>query len=161
VTDKANPVAISRASYPDVAYAHQGWFSDDHRYFYLDDEGDESSGRGEAAKGTRTLVFDLADLDDPIMAKEYVGTTKAIDHNLYVKGNRVYQANYTSGLRILDISDPVNPREVGYFDTYPTNDATAFNGAWSTYPYFRSGAIVVTGIGEGLFLVRDRTQAVP
>jgi choice-of-anchor B domain-containing protein len=161
VTDKANPVAISRASYPDVAYAHQGWFSDDHRYFYLDDEGDESSGRGEAAKGTRTLVFDLADLDDPIMAKEYVGTTKAIDHNLYVKGNRVYQANYTSGLRILDISDPVNPREVGYFDTYPTNDATAFNGAWSTYPYFKSGAIVVTGIGEGLFLVRDRTQAVP
>ena len=161
VTDKANPVAVSRASYPDVAYAHQGWFSDDHRYFYLDDEGDEGSGKGEAAKGTRTLVWDLADLDDPIMVKQYVGVTKSIDHNLYVKGNRMYQANYTSGLRILDISDPVNPREVGYLDTYPDNDNTAFNGAWSTYPYFKSGTIIVTGIGEGLFLVKDRTQAVP
>ena len=161
VTDKSNPIAVSRASYPDVAYAHQGWFSDDHRYFYLNDEGDESSGRGEAAKGTRTMVWDLADLDDPILAKEYVGTTKAIDHNLYVKGNRMYQANYTSGLRILDISDPGNPREVGYLDTYPADDNTAFNGAWSTYPYFRSGTILVTGIGEGLFLVKDRTQAVP
>ncbi|HRP08730.1 MAG TPA: choice-of-anchor B family protein, partial [Gemmatimonadales bacterium] len=161
VTDKASPVAISRASYPNVAYAHQAWLTDDHRYLYLNDEGDESSGVGEAGKGTRTMVWDLADLDDPIMIKEHVGTTRAIDHNLYIKGNRMYQANYSSGLRILDISDPANPREVGYLDTYTKDDATSFNGAWSNYPYFKSGTIVVTSIGEGLFLVRDRTQAVP
>lgn len=161
VTDKKNTVALSHAAYPNVSYAHQGWFSDDHRYFYLDDEGDESSGKGEAAKGTRTLVWDLSKLEDPVLVKEYVGVTKSIDHNLYVKGNRVYEANYTSGLRILDISDPTNPREVGFFDTYPTDDATAFNGAWSTYPYFKSGTIIVTSIGEGVFFVRDRTSAVP
>jgi choice-of-anchor B domain-containing protein len=161
VTDKKNPVAISNASYPDVAYAHQGWLTEDHRFYYLNDEGDESSGAGEAGKGTRTLVWDLTDLDDPILLKQHVGETKAIDHNLYVKGNRIYESNYTSGLRILDISDPTNPREVGYFDTYPADDATSFNGTWSNYPYFKSGTIIVTGIGEGLFLVRDRTQAVP
>ena len=161
VTDKANPIAISRASHPDVGYTHQGWLTDDHRYFYVNDELDEQSGKGKAAEGTRTMVWDLADLDDPVLLKEHVGVTKAIDHNLYVKGNRMYQANYTSGLRILDISDPANPREVGYFDTYPNNDNVQFAGSWSNYPYFKSGTIVVTGIGEGLFLVRDRTQAVP
>lgn len=161
VTDKANTKAISRASYPAVGYAHQGWLTDDHRYFYLGDELDEGAGQGEAAKGTRTLIFDLADLDDPVLVKEHVGTTPATDHNMYIKGNRMYQANYQAGLRILDISDPVNPREVGYLDTTPEGTTAQMSGAWSNYPYFKSGAIVVTSVGEGLFLVKDRTQAVP
>ncbi len=161
LTDKKNPVAISRASYPNVAYAHQAWFTDDHRYLYLNDEGDESTGKGEAAKGTRTLVWDLADLSDPILVKEHVGVSKAIDHNLYVKGDRMYQANYTSGLRILDISDPRNPKEVGFMDTHPGDDGKpSFAGAWSVYPYFKSGAIVITSIGEGVFFVRDMSRKV-
>ncbi len=161
VTDKAAPVAVSRASYPNVAYAHQAWLTEDHRYLYLGDELDEGSGQGEAGKGTRTLVWDLTDLDDPILVKEHIGARRATDHNLYVKGNRMYQANYSAGLRILDITDPKNPREVGYFDTSPGEDTPAMNGAWSNYPFFKSGTIVISSIGEGLFLVRDRTQVVP
>jgi choice-of-anchor B domain-containing protein len=161
VTDKANPKAVSNASYPAVGYAHQGWLTDDHRYFFLGDELDEGAGQGEAAKGTRTLIFDLADLDDPVLVKEWVGTTPATDHNMYIKGNRIYQANYQAGLRILDISDPVNPREVGYLDTTPSGTTAQMSGAWSNYPYFRCGTIVVTSVSEGLFLVRDRTQTVP
>jgi choice-of-anchor B domain-containing protein len=161
VTDKKNPVYISRASYPNVAYAHQAWLTDDHKYLYLNDEGDESAGQGEAAKGTRTLVWDVQDLTDPVLVKEHVGTTKAIDHNLYVKGDRMYQANYTSGLRILDISDPRNPKEVGFLDTHPGDDGRpSFSGSWSVYPYFKSGSIVVTSIGEGVFFVKDRTRTV-
>jgi choice-of-anchor B domain-containing protein len=161
VTDKKNPVYISRASYPNVAYAHQAWLTEDHKYLYLNDEGDESAGQGEAAKGTRTLVWDVQDLDDPVLVQEHVGTTKAIDHNLYVKGDRMYQSNYTSGLRILDISDPRNPKEVGFLDTHPGDDGKpSFAGSWSVYPFFKSGAIVVTSIGEGVFFVRDRTRPV-
>ena len=159
LSDKKNPVAISRASYPNVAYAHQAWLTDDHKYLYLNDEGDESQGQGEAGKGTRTLVWDLTDLSDPILVKEHVGTSRAIDHNLYVKGDRMYQANYTSGLRILDISDPKNPKEVGFMDTHPGDDGTpSFNGAWSVYPYFKSGTIIVTSIGEGVFFVKDKSR---
>ncbi|MEO5797833.1 MAG: choice-of-anchor B family protein [Gemmatimonadales bacterium] len=167
VTDKSHTVAIAHSAYPDVQYAHQGWFTDDHRYFYLDDEGDETNaaadttGKLEAAKGTRTMIWDMSKLDDPVLAGTYVGTTKSIDHNLYVKGNRLYEANYSSGLRIMDISDPKKPREVGFFDTYPADDAVQFTGAWSTYPYFKSGTIIITSIGEGVFFVRDRTQTVP
>ena len=38
MTDKAKPKVISRATYPKVGYTHQGWLTEDHRYFYLDDE---------------------------------------------------------------------------------------------------------------------------
>jgi choice-of-anchor B domain-containing protein len=155
VTDKQNPKAISRATYPNVAYSHQGWLSDDHRFFYMNDEGDEGQ---RLVPRTRTLVWDLTDLEDPQLVKEHLGTAGSIDHNLYVKGNLVYQSNYTSGLRILDISDPANPKEVGWFDTapYADDDRPSFSGSWSNYPFFKSGTIAVSSIGEGLFLVKKR-----
>ena len=157
VTDKSAPKALSTATYPAVAYAHQGWFTDDQRYFFLGDELDESAG----IEKTRTMIWDLQDLEDPILVKQFMGTTPATDHNMYVKGNRMYQSNYQAGLRILDISDPTSPREVGYLDTTPDGTTNSMSGSWSNYPYFKSGTIVVTSGGEGLFLVRDRTQAVP
>ena len=154
VTDKADPRPIASASYPSVAYAHQGWLSEDHRYFYMNDEGDELS---NDLPGTRTLIWDVEDLDDPLLAAEHFGETKATDHNLYVRGNFMYQSNYLAGLRILDISDPINPVEVGYIDTVPYGENNpAMSGSWSNYPFFRSGAIIVTSGREGLFVVRKR-----
>jgi len=156
VTDKANPVALGRASYPNVSYAHQGWFDDEQRYFYMNDELDELDGNVE---GTRTLIWDLSRLDDPILAREYIGPVMASDHNLFVLGDRVYMANYGSGLRVLDISDRTNPHEIAFFDSAPYNEdepghsATA-SGAWSNYPFFRSGVVVFTSVREGLFIVR-------
>jgi choice-of-anchor B domain-containing protein len=118
----------------------------------VDDEGDELAG---TVQGTRTLIWDISDLDDPVLAGQYISESKAIDHNLYVKGNLIYQSNYTSGLRVLDISDPVKPHLAGHFDTTPNdNDETVFAGSWSNYPYFKSGTIVVSSINEGLFVVQ-------
>jgi choice-of-anchor B domain-containing protein len=154
VTDKASPKSIAVASYPNVAYTHQGWLTVDHRYFYINDELDEVNG---SVEGTRTLVWDVTDLDDPLLAREHIGTQRSVDHNLYVKGDRMYQSNYNSGLRVLDISDPENPVEVGWFDTHPQggNDPS-MSGSWSNYPYFESGTIVVTDIENGLFILRER-----
>jgi hypothetical protein len=67
-----------------------------------------------------------------------------------VKGGFVYQANYRAGLRILK---PPR-REVAYFDIYPSNDNASFNGAWGNYPFFDSGLVVVSGIEQGLFILR-------
>ena len=73
----------------------------------------------------------------------------------------MYQSNYVSGLRILDISDPANPREVAYFDSVPVggNDP-GFAGSWSNYPFFESGIIVFTSMREGLLIVRKRRQPI-
>ncbi|MEX2465747.1 MAG: choice-of-anchor B family protein [Gemmatimonadota bacterium] len=156
VTDKANPVTLGRMSYPNVAYAHQGWFDEEQRYFYMNDEIDELAGTVE---GTRTIVWDLTELDDPIVANEYIGPVMASDHNLYVVGDRMYQSNYGSGLRVLDISDRTNPREIAFFDSAPYNDdepghSAGQSGAWSNYPFFESGVVIFTSVREGLFIVR-------
>ncbi len=153
VTDKDNPVGISIGQYPNAGYTHQGWTSEDLRYYYVNDELDEMQGLAEK---TRTMIFDISDLDDPVLVKEHLGTHASTDHNLYIRGNLMYQSNYNSGLRVLDISDPENPTEVAYFDVAPqaNDDEAGFSGAWSNYPYFESGTIVVTGIGSGLFMLR-------
>jgi len=152
VTDKKAPKAISRVTYPNVAYAHQGWLTEDHKYFFLNDEGDEPR---PGIDKTRTLIFDFTDLENPTLLKEHMGVEHTHDHNLYIKGNLMYQANYRSGLRILNVSDPANPREVAFFNTAPFMEKTpGFNGAWSVFPYFKSGTIIVNSIEQGLFIVR-------
>lgn len=154
VTDKDNVVAVSRASYPDVAYAHQGWLTEDHRYFFLGDELDEANTEDGR---TRTLVWDITDLDDPQLVTEYRSDAVATDHNLYVHGTLMYQANYEAGLRIVDISDPENPLEIGFFDTVPYQaNSVAMSGAWTIFPFFDSGVILVTSRWEGLFILKKR-----
>ena len=152
VTDKQNPFTISEVSYPNSAYTHQGWFDQDQRFFILGDELDESSIGGK----TRTLVFDLKDLDNPLLYHSYFGTTNAIDHNGYVKGDLFYLANYTAGIRVIDISDLENKNmsEIGFFDTFPNHNSTTFDGAWNVYPFFESGVIAISDINGGLFLIK-------
>jgi choice-of-anchor B domain-containing protein len=154
VTDKQNPRALSRASYPNAASAHQGWFGDGQRYFYMTDERDE----GPAVPRTRTLIWDLSDLESPRLAREHLGANPSSDHNLYVNGALMYQANYRAGLRVLDISEPENPREIAFFDTAPYgSNGPGFNGAWGAYPWFKSGSVVVSSTEQGLFVLKVRS----
>lgn len=153
VTDKSAPVGLSTATYPDARYVHQGWLTSDQRYFLQNDELDEATG---AVANSRMLVWDVSDLDDPVVVREYEGPTQAIDHNLYVVGDLAYYSNYTYGLRVVDVSDPENPGERGHFDTDPATDAVVFGGSWSNYPFFEDGVIAVSSMEDGLFLLQLR-----
>ena len=160
VTDKSNTVSVAVMEYPLVAYSHQGWFTEDHRYFIANDELDEVNFR-DSFGGTRTLFWDLNDLDDPVLLTEYFSPEKTVDHNLYVRENYVYLSNYESGLRILDIEDVSNPVEVAYFDTDPASNRVALEyGAWSSYPYFNSGIVVVSSMEQGLFVLQPTTLSI-
>ena len=157
VTDKAHPVAISRATYPNVGYAHQGWLTDDQRYAYEDDELDEIQG---FVDGTRTLIWDVSDLENPVLAGQYISKNKATDHNLWLVGNTMYQSNYVSGLRVLDITDRLHPKEIGFFDTHPVGpDEPGFEGTWGNYPFFKSGVVAVSSMSEGLFILKKHPSA--
>jgi choice-of-anchor B domain-containing protein len=152
VTDKSAPKQLSRTTYTGVGYTHQGWLTEDHKYFLLDDELDEQK---SGVKST-TYIWDVADLDAPNIKGVYTGQSTAIDHNLYIRGSRAYQGNYRSGLRILDITNigAANLSEVAYFDVYPVDDAPQFSGAWSNFPFFPSGIVIVGGIEQGLFVLK-------
>ena len=79
----------------------------------------------------------------------------------YIKGDLVFQTNYCAGLRILDASDVAHGaklREVAYFDVAPDCDTTKFRGSWSSYPYFKSGNVVVQSIERGLFVLRPHAD---
>ena len=151
VTDKDAALTLSTATYPDLGFVHQGWLTDDHRFFLLGDEFDEQ----DFGVPTRTHVFDVSDLDAPVHAFAHELDTVATDHNLYVLGNRVFEANYQSGLRVLEFDD-LAAREIGeiaFFDTFPQGDDVAFAGAWSVYPYLPSGTILVSDMENGLFVL--------
>lgn len=157
VTDKSAPEQLSRTGYDLASYAHQGWLTSDGRHFLMGDEGDE---RRHGIR-TRTVAWDVADLRAPVVDSMFRNDTTAIDHNIYVTGERVFQSNYRSGLRVLTARDLDDGglEEVGYFDTWPEDDAAAFShGTWSNYPFFENGLIAVHGY-DGLFLLRPTGQA--
>ncbi len=151
-TNKSAVVELSRSTHANAKYIHQGWLTQDGRYFYVDDELDEQG--GVTGGKTRTIVYDVQDLTRIAPVLEYVGRTAAIDHNQYINGRYDVQSNYTAGINILDLQNPLAPTEAAYFDTYPATDAAQFSGIWNAYPYFRSGVIVAGGINEGLFVLK-------
>ena len=151
ITDKSNLKIISKFDQLNFGYVHQGWLSEDHRYFFVNDELNEYYGTD---KEQTTLIFDVSDLDMPKLLTIYKSDLNTIDHNNYVVGNLLYQSNYSTGLRVLNISNVEDPVEVAYFDTYRAGDVPSFVGSWSNYPYFSSGTIVVSSIEEGLYILK-------
>jgi len=134
------PTQISRLGYPGSAYTHQGWFDESQTFAYMNDELDEGG-----TDFTKTYIINVTSLSSPSVHSIYRGPTTATDHNEYVVGDRLYQANYPAGLRILKIKEDFNIEEVAYFVT---------PSAWSVYPYFPSGNIVVSSIPGGLFVLK-------
>ena len=154
VSDKANPVALSRMTYGNSGYSHQGWLTNDQRFFLHGDELDEV-GHGIT---TTTRVWAVRDLDNPVVANVFTNGRTSIDHNLYTEGNVAYASNYTSGLRVFDIRNIPSVTERLFFDVYPQNDNASFEGGtWSNYPFFSQNRIVaVSSIDRGLFILRPR-----
>lgn len=151
VENKSATTILARESYPNVQFSHQGWLTEDQHFFLMNDELDESN----LGLPTRTHVWNVEDLNDPAYVGFYEGTTNSIDHNLYIRGRYAYLSNYTTGLRVVELNDiaSLDLQEVGFFDTYMQSDNPTFNGAWTSYPYFPSGNIVVNDINNGLFVL--------
>eukprot|EP00008_Paramoeba_atlantica_P010601 CAMPEP_0201475354 /NCGR_PEP_ID=MMETSP0151_2-20130828/774_1 /ASSEMBLY_ACC=CAM_ASM_000257 /TAXON_ID=200890 /ORGANISM="Paramoeba atlantica, Strain 621/1 / CCAP 1560/9" /LENGTH=406 /DNA_ID=CAMNT_0047855413 /DNA_START=192 /DNA_END=1409 /DNA_ORIENTATION=- len=138
VTDKDDIVLVSRTEYKGSQYTHQGWLTEDGRYLLLDDELDEMQGTTyesetsdvEFGARTRTMIWNVEDLQNPFWATSFFSTQTVIDHNLYIQNNIGYQSNYCGGLRVLDVEDPLNIREIAYFDVAPYCDGPTFQGTW-------------------------------
>ncbi|HJN72111.1 MAG TPA: choice-of-anchor B family protein [Phycisphaerales bacterium] len=148
VTNKSNPFVVGQSYYSGAQYSHQGWLSEDRTLFYLNDELDEQYN----GTLTTTRVLNVEDLSNPHLVSTFTSGSTSIDHNLYTHNGMIFEANYRSGLRVFDASNPTNPVQYGYFDTYPSNDNASFNGLWNVYPYFPSGTVIGSDLESGLFV---------
>ena len=172
VDDPTDPEQISATSYPGASFSHQGWFDEGQRYFFLGDEEDELFGISDPKNPdlpdtTRTYVFDMNDLENPVLLCRFDAPYAAIDHNMFVMGNKLYQANYTSGFTVWQIpaGGPDNGETdcgmvmLGHMDTEPrlpnhhmNHNINIFIGPWGIYPYFPSEKIIVSDGLNGLII---------
>ncbi|WP_420456835.1 choice-of-anchor B family protein [Rubrivirga sp.] len=156
-TDPGAAALISQVRYPTPAYTHQGWLTEDGRYFLVNDELDEANAvNGGDTTPQRTLVLDVEDLDAPEFAFVYRSGLATIDHNLYVVGDLAFESNYEAGLRVIDLSriDEGVLEEVAFFDTYPLDTSVNFAGQWSNYPFFGGGLVVANDGETGFFVLQ-------
>jgi len=142
VSDPSNPFLIQRLTIPAAGYVHQVWVTQDNHYMVTTEE---------TANHTVKL-WNIQDINNISLSDEYLGGSH-LAHNAYLKRDYAYIAHYESGLKVVDISDPNNIVEVGYYDTYPQGETSNFNGAWGTYPFFSSGKILISDIQTGLYVV--------
>ena len=155
VTDKTDINLIATTPvYTVRSLCHQGWLTEDHRFLLMNDEGDEQSGN----YNTRTHIFNVENLDVPVYVGFFSGPNPSYDHNLYTHQGLVWEANYTSGLHILDPTGVASGSlsMVAWFDNYPVNNGRSYDGAWGNYPFFASGITIVSSYGEGLFVLRPK-----
>ena len=155
VSDKSSMRMLSRTTYPDASYVHQAWLTEDQRYLLSNDEDDERID-DNGINTTRSYMWDLQDLDAPVYLGSYDHGIESIDHNVYIRGDLAFEANYASGLRVLDISDIANGnlQTVAWIDTHPSKDnRKRFDGAWTAYPFLPSGNVLIGDRNEGLLIV--------
>lgn len=86
-------------------------------------------------------------------------------HNPEIRGSTLYLSWYSDGLRIVDISNPGAPREVGHFRPHPTLDPTGVFAAFGagTHPipfvwglHVVGDLIYLSDINFGLYVIETR-----
>ena len=79
-----------------------------------------------------------------------------IPHNTHVDGDFIVTSYYTDGVSVVDVSNPSNMVEVGYYDTSENYSGGGFNGAWGAYPWLPSGNLLITDIETGLYVLEPK-----
>lgn len=144
VTDKSNTFLLGEVQTP-LDFTHNIWLSDDSNTAYTTDE----------KAYAPVASYDIEELDDIELLDEYrpIATIDdpVIPHNVHVWDDYLIISYYTDGGRIVDAYYPDNLIEVGNFDTF-LGAGEGFNGAWGAYPFLPSGNVLLTDIGNGLYL---------
>ncbi|NNE09597.1 MAG: choice-of-anchor B family protein [Gemmatimonadetes bacterium] len=146
ISNPASPSLLSATSYP-TAFTHNAWPTEDNQYVLSTDEN----------AGGRVRIWDVSDLGSITQVAQYqTGPPTSIVHNAMVKGDIAYVSYYTEGLRLVDITDPTNPSELGFLDTF-LGSGTGFKGSWGIFPYTDNGTFYGSDIGRGLFVAKRDT----
>lgn len=145
VSDKSNLVLLGD-QITEAEFTHNVWINDDHTVAFTTDE----------VAGAPVGSYDISDPSDIKTLDQFrpVETLGAgvIPHNVHVWNDWLIISYYTDGCIIVDGSRPDNLVEVGNFDTFIPS-STGFDGSWGAYPFLPSGTVLVSDIGNGLYIL--------
>jgi choice-of-anchor B domain-containing protein len=130
---------------PAKGISHNAWPSDDNKVLFTTEE----------TAGTTIKSWDLTNMSlssPPKLLGKYIGVSGIIGHNVYLRGNLMFVGHYTAGMRVLDVSDPVNMKEVAFHR--PSASKELFGGTWGVYPWFKSGNVIHGDDVLGLFVTK-------
>ncbi len=155
ITDLDNPeLEFSLTGIRGVDWGHTFTPSPDGRYAVAEAEYQYSPLR----------IFDLKpaldgesqNIRNPISA--WTADWKNLVHNHEVRWPYVFVSGYLDGLQIFSLEDPLNPKTVGYYDTYigpPTYDwIEVINGAFGVDFRNEDGLIAVSDMSTGFWTFR-------
>jgi len=152
-TDPLVPTPVASLS-STGGYHHNSWLSTDGRYAYCTEE---------IPTGRPVLILDLSEIGDANIdiAGSFLdqltlpGNNSAIPHNVYIRDNLLFNSQYEDGLLVYDISNPIAPALVAYYDTHPQNtEYNTYYGCWGNYPWLPSGTIIAGDMQNGLQLLK-------
>lgn len=127
---------------------HNTALTDDRKYLFVTDEINFPP--------KQLKVWEVTDLNNPVLKRAWLppGIDSSIGHNIEIYGNYALLAHYSAGVRLLDITDPPNPVEIAWYDTYPQDDGYNFDGCWGVY-LFPSGKIAASDRQTGLYVLKS------
>ncbi len=148
VANKDLPVTINSWQNNPNPFPHNCAIPNDRRYIYTTDETSSPNGK--------LKVWNKSNLANVTLVTTWMPTniTTAIVHNVEIYNNLAVVAHYTAGIRIIDITNPVIPTEIAWYDTYPSSNSAGFAGCWGVFMFPSSGKIIGSNIGEGLFVIK-------
>lgn len=137
---QTSPRLVASIEYPGAG-THNADLTPDGSYVMTTDE---------VGSTPKTLkVWDVRDMDNITKVKDWTPAPGEIIHNVHSKGAIAFISWYTAGTRIVDMSDPLNPAELGFYDTYE-GASSDYAGNWEVYPYLPSGKILASDMSTGL-----------
>jgi len=150
VSDKMDPVMLTRVSFPNSGYVHNIWPTDDGKFVMTTEE-----------TVNKTLkMWDIQNMNNVSLLGEYLGENN-LAHNSHIRGNYAYISHYTVGVKIVDISNPQNPIEVAGYDTYGENDIGDFYGCWGVYPFTLNDFVYASDLEGYLTILKFNHPEIP
>jgi len=148
VSDKTNPYTL-------VSYNTGGGEVSTHDCAITFDE--QYLITGDETLTGHVKIWDISDYNNINLVSEYYTPEWETHtaHNLYIQESNpdmLIISYYADGTRFVDISNPEDPIEVGYYDT--TEIEGLYVGNWGTYVDLPSGNIISSDIESGLYIMK-------
>jgi hypothetical protein len=107
-------------------------------------------------------IYDISMIDQPndpqspVLLKTLTRSTFGLDahspHHSHMHGELLFLSWYESGLIVLNMADPANPKWVGAYDTFP-GTSTDFSGNWGAFHGLGLDKVLLSDRERGLIVV--------